>query len=58
METLMGSMWIRIALVVVGAAVAFIVLRAVLRVTARFLTIGCLSLAALAAIVWLVGRIP
>ncbi|MEW6569208.1 MAG: hypothetical protein AB1449_13785 [Chloroflexota bacterium] len=55
METLLGSTVVKIALAAVGAAVAFVILRAMLRVAARFLAIGCLSLAALALVVWLVG---
>jgi len=54
MEPLLDSSAVRIGLVVAGALAAFIVLRSTLRVTARLLKVGCLSLAGVALVLWLV----
>ncbi len=54
MEPLLDSSAVRIGLMLAGALAALIVLRSTLRVTARLLKIGCLSLAGVALALWLV----
>lgn len=55
MEALLGNPVVRIGLMVAGAVAAFVVLRSALRVTARLVKVGCLSLAGLALVLWLIG---
>jgi uncharacterized membrane protein AbrB (regulator of aidB expression) len=46
---------IKFALILVGVAIGWTLLRGVLKLTARLFKIGCLVLLAVVAVVWLAG---
>ncbi len=55
MEALLGNSVVQIGLMAAGALAGFVVLRSALRATARLVKVGCLSLAGLALVIWLIG---
>lgn len=50
-----GQTILNIVLFLVFLGLGWVILRAVLKVAARFLAVGCLALVAMAGIVWAIG---
>lgn len=55
MELLLDDTAVRIVLMVAGVLGAFVVARSMLRASLRLIRVGCLSLAGLALVLWLIN---